>query len=393
MDKIKKYQHIAHLIYKQQTRPIHQAEADELQDWVEENKTNSTLYKKLTTKEYGEDIEFYNKVDSSLAWKKYNQKYSPKRKINRIAVWSAAVACFIGAIVLSLLFTDTFKSSEVVARHAIIHPGTSKAILILNNGKSIDLSSSKSSRIFVSETTEAQNSGSQINYSGKEDMRYFDDEKEVFNEIVVPRGGEYKIILSDGSHVWLNSETKLKYPVKFTKDTRNVYLEGEAFFEVARDSRKPFFVHLENEAEVRVLGTAFNVRSYSDEDITETVLEKGSVKMQFGEQDALLTPSFKVEYHKKTKEISEKKVDTELYTAWKDGRYVFYNESIENILHKLSRWYDIDVVFKDEGVKKMAFNGNVRKYENVNVLLDALQASGGVRFEISGKKVMVSKAN
>lgn len=393
MDKIKKYQHIARLIYKQQISRIHQAEADELQDWLDENNTNNALHKKLTTKEYAKDIEFYNKVDSSLAWQKYNQKYSPKRKINRIAVWSAAAACFIGAIILSLLFTDTFKTSEVATQHAIIQPGTSKAILILNNGKSIDLSSSKSSRIFVSETAEAQNSGSQINYSGKEDMRYFDDEKEVFNEIVVPRGGEYKIILSDGSHVWLNSETKLKYPVKFTKDTRNVYLEGEAFFEVARDSRKPFFVHLENEAEVRVLGTAFNVRSYSDEDIMETVLEKGSIEMQFAEQDVLLTPSFKVEYHKKTKEISEKKVDTELYTAWKDGRYVFYNESLENILHKLSRWYDIDVVFKDEAVKKMAFNGNVRKYENVNVLLDALQASGGVRFEISGKKVMVSKAN
>lgn len=392
MDNINTYQHIAHLILKQQTNCLNAQETEELNDWLAENDTHKALYKKILAKHYSKDIEFYDSVNTSEAWKKYVTQYPHKQKTKKIALWYMAAACFIGIFVLSVTFFIHPPSNNILSlnRHAI-QPGSSKAILVLHNGESLDLTSTENNHIATSGTTQANNTGSQISYTDKENAASSEEEKDVFNEIIIPRGGEYKIILADGTRVWLNSQTKLKYPVKFTQGVRQVYLTGEAFFEVTPNAKKPFLVQLENNVTVRVLGTSFNVRAYNDEETTETVLEKGIVKAESAAGSVTLSPSFMFEYNKKAKTISERRVDTELYTAWKDGRYVFYNEPIENILHKLSRWYNINIAYKDETVKKLPFSGNVRKYENVNTLLEAFETSGGIHFDIRGNNITVSR--
>ena len=292
-------------------------------------------------------------------------------------------------MILSIvLITQHLSHQKSTRLAAIIAPGTSKAILVLNDGETVDLTLSDNSKIVTSESTTANNTGSQLYYQKSKEQKTMEKE-EAFNKIITPRGGEYKVILSDSTVVWLNAETTLRYPVRFSGDSREVFLNGEAYFEVKRDEKKSFCVHLSNDLYVEVLGTSFNVRAYADEDLMQTVLEKGKVSLVHSGNQITLKPSDLASYNMKTKEITKKKVDTELYTAWRTGRYVFHNESIETILQTLSRWYNIEPVFKNESIKNIMFTGNVKKYENVNPLLDAIETSGHIRFEIEGKTVHV----
>ena len=185
---------------------------------------------------------------------------------------------------------------------------------------------------------------------------------------------------------------KIKYPVIFNNITREVYLEGEAYFEVAKDAHRPFHVNTKNNVCVEVLGTSFNVRSYSDENSVETVLEEGIVRMSQGKDAVVLKPGHKATY-RPNEPIQTTTVNTELYTAWRHGQYIFMDESVENILKQLSRWYDIEVFYSNEAAKSVTFSGDVTKYDDIDTLLKAMEIAGGVHFKISGRTLIVSYNN
>ena len=205
----------------------------------------------------------------------------------------------------------------------------------------------------------------------------------------MPKGGEFTLTLSDGTKVWLNSQSKLKYPVVFSTGSREVYLEGEAYFEVTKKPHHPFRVNAKDGVNIEVLGTSFNVRSYTDEDRVETVLEEGSVRMNRGKDSVILRPGYKAVYQP-NENIQVTSVNTELYTAWRHGQYIFTNESVENILKQLSRWYNIEVFYCNEAAKSVIFSGDVRKYDNITTLLEAMEIAGGVHFKINGNTLIVS---
>ena len=197
-------------------------------------------------------------------------------------------------------------------------------------------------------------------------------------QIYVPKGGEFELVLDDGTHVWMNSETELIFPRTFTGNERRVELvSGEAYFDVSKDKARPFIVHNKN-LDLTVLGTRFNIQSYADEQEIVTTLVEGAVRLSSNK--AVLRPGEQAVYDKTTGTTQIETVDTELFTAWRHGRLVFKSARLESVLKQLSRWYDVTFVYEEEEVKDWVFSGNMKKYENGNVILGILKATGKVNF-------------
>ena len=196
--------------------------------------------------------------------------------------------------------------------------------------------------------------------------------------IYVPKGGEFELVLADGTRVWMNSETELKFPRAFTGDKRQVELvSGEAYFDVRKDKTKPFIVR-NKDLNLTVLGTQFNIQNYSDEHEIITTLVEGAV--QLSSDKTILHPGEQATYNKATREVQVETVDTELFTAWREGRLIFKSTRLETVLKQLSRWYDVKFVYEEERLKDLIFSGKMKKYDNGNVILGILKATGKIDF-------------
>ena len=212
-----------------------------------------------------------------------------------------------------------------------------------------------------------------------------------FNKVSVPRGGEFQLVLSDSTQVWLNSESQLKFPVAFGPDKREIYLEGEAYFEVSKDSKRPFTVYAGNQ-KVTVLGTSFGITSYPQENSETTTLIEGKVKVEFPrhtDKAYTLTPGFQVCYNRERREITRAMVSTNEYVAWKDGKYIFKKKRLEDILNTLSRWYDFQVFYQNTTCKEILFSGEIQRFENFNSILNLLRKSSDADFIVNGNTVQV----
>ena len=211
---------------------------------------------------------------------------------------------------------------------------------------------------------------------------------EEYHTLKVPRGGEYTLVLADGSKVFLNAESSLKYPVLFSGDLRKVKLEGEAYFEVKRNPEKPFVVDIGG-MQVNVLGTTFGIRAYADEREIRTTLVSGRVNVSAGKQVYELKPSEQAVFDKQTEAVKVAAVDTELFVGWKDGRLVFDNCSLERILKDLGRWYSFEVFYATSAAKEIPFSLNIRKHEKFAQVLELMQSTGKIQFEINKNTVIV----
>ncbi len=209
----------------------------------------------------------------------------------------------------------------------------------------------------------------------------------LYNTVITPLGGEYSIVLADGTRVWLNAGTEFRYPVSFTENRREVYLSGEAYFEVRQDKNKPFVVWT-GEVQIEVLGTAFNVNSYNS-DRVEAVLVEGSVNVSNVTDKINLRPGQRGTVLKSEREIRVDEVDVYVYTAWKDGNFVFENQTLENIMEQLSRWYDVDVFYTREAARQECLSGEMTRYREIRSLLYYFEQISEVRFEIKGRTIVV----
>ena len=386
MNPIMKKQHIASLILKERIEELSNAEKEELTFWLQESPRNKKIYAYLRKKDLSTDVSRYQSIRIAEGLEKYHRRYAQKQKrIYTRWYWAVAVAILFFSV--SALFFYQEESTAPVS--VAITPGSSKAMLVLNNGNIIDLSKRKT-EVITNQKLSIKTDGTQLSYSVTEDSK--DEPTDEYNELIIPKGGEFTLTLSDGTKVWLNSQSKIKYPVIFNNITREVYLEGEAYFEVAKDAHRPFHVNVKNNVCVEVLGTSFNVRGYSDENSVETVLEEGVVRMSQGKDTVVLKPGHKATY-RPNEPIQTTTVNTELYTAWRHGQYIFMDESVENILKQLSRWYDIEVFYSNEAAKSVTFSGDVTKYDDIDTLLKAMEIAGGVHFKISGRTLIVSYNN
>jgi transmembrane sensor len=207
----------------------------------------------------------------------------------------------------------------------------------------------------------------------------------------IPRGGEFYLTLSDNTKVWLNSETTLKYPVEFAGEERRVELTGEAFFEVEKDAERPFRV-VSDEQVVEVLGTSFNISSYPEDSVILTTLVEGKVNVFLGENpetSQTLLPKHQSFLARGEDRIMQREVDVSEYVAWKDGEFYFRDQSLENIMKTLSRWYDIDVVFNEPQAKDILFTGHLERYENFERILNLIQRTNEVSYSEEGRTITI----
>ncbi|TKG91133.1 DUF4974 domain-containing protein [Puteibacter caeruleilacunae] len=309
------------------------------------------------------------------------ERLNNRRKLIRTYGAAASIAASI-LIVLSLIFFQN-KAPEAVADSALT-PGTEKAVLILNNGKEIELDKNK--KIKIDKKQSAKVIDNTLKY---EDIK---TKKITYNTLKVNRGETFSLHLSDGTKVYLNSQTLLRYPVQFSEDSRSVeLLEGEAFFEVTKNPSKPFRITSNNQT-IEVLGTSFNVSAYSDEDYIQTTLVEGKVKMfnpTSPEKEEILLPNEQITVSKNGGIYLKKTVNTINYTSWKDGVYYFNNASLKDIMKTLSRWYNYEVVFADTTLANVKFGGKFERKENLNNLLDFITTTTDIQFNTENKTIHV----
>jgi ferric-dicitrate binding protein FerR (iron transport regulator) len=307
----------------------------------------------------------------------------------------SAAACFL--LVISLLWWRTQHNEIPAAKHLVaqvkhpaIKPGGNKAYLTMANGTIIQLTGAKNGELATQagfRISKAKNG--LITYQQLADNGNAQNITNAYNTITTPRGGQYQIILSDGTQVWLNSASSLRYPVSFTGNTRQVELTGEAYFEVAKNAHMPFHVQA-GAATVQVLGTHFNINSYPDNAEVVTTLLEGSVRMQKGTATSMLIPGQQGITANNQNNIQVQKADITEVMGWKNGYFVFHDENITNIMKQVSRWYDIDVEY-DGDVKDREFGGTVSRYKDVTELLNNMELTQAIHYKIIGRRVIIMR--
>jgi len=296
--------------------------------------------------------------------------------------WMIAAAILLTIVGAGYLFyikrTARHDMNTVVAHD--LAPGSNKAILTLGDGNTIDLDAAHNGVV-------AQQGGAQLIKSRNEQLIYSQSGATdvQYNRLTTPRGGQFQLQLPDGSKVWLNAATTLRYPTRFVGDERVVELKGEAYFEIIADAKKPFRVKV-GEMEVEVLGTHFNIMDYDEEPAIRTTLLEGSVRVKKRDHSVLIRPGQQASLGR-DEELVVAAADTEAAVAWKDGMFMFRDAGIEQVMRQLARWYDVEVLYKD-GVPKDRFQGEMYRNVNASKILKVLEASG-LHFAVEGKKIIL----
>lgn len=313
--------------------------------------------------------------------------------------WLIKLPAISAAASLLIFFTWSFfqgfskipsaQAHKVVVVKNDATPGIDRAILTLSNGDKLDLCKVKPGLIATEGNFQVFKSRDNIiTYKPLNETEKGFIRTSLYNLVTIPKGGKYQTVLPDGSHVWLNANSSLRFPINFGTRERRVEMSGEGYFEVAKDKRKVFRVATHNQV-IEVLGTHFNVKSYSDEPVCKVTLLEGSVRIISGTAkiSKLLKPGQQAEISSKTSNIAVQDVDTAPAVAWKSGYFEFDHANIESLMSQLSRWYNVDVVYQGP-VSNEYYEGKISRNVNLSEVLKILE-SGGVNFKIEGKKLIV----
>jgi hypothetical protein len=332
-----------------------------------------------------ERFSLINGIDKKKDWKIIQNKIQPP--IRKLVLWKYVAAASIVLLVsIGFLFQNKnipTKNIPTVASDAIM-PGSEKAILTLGNGSQIALGKGKSYQ-----TKQVNSNGEKLIYTNG------DDSKEItYNYLTIPRGGQFFVQLADGTKVWLNSESQLKYPVAFTDGkTRNVELVyGEAYFEVSPSTahKGARFKVFNKMQEVEVLGTQFNIKAYKDETAIYTTLVEGKVAISTATTKEHLVPNQQANLNLKNGNLSIGKVDVYNEISWKDGVFSFERKPLRDIMTVLSRWYDMDVVFENKSVENAKFIGVLGKDQPIEDILTTVKATNIItNYKIEGKTIHI----
>lgn len=386
---LSKEEHIARLIFLHIQGMTDNAQEKELDEWRSVSPRHEELFQRMLSSEHVEkSISRFVKTEEEeeRGWRQLQQKARSGRSVRKIK-WFPYAAAIV--LILSVggvfYFSGDKKQTEIlpIAKNEVQVPG-SRAVLILPDGRKVDLENE------VLRSDLAQ-SDSLLLVSARS-LKYRDidspDTMEIFHTLEIPRGGEYLLTLSDGTMIYLNSESTLSFPVKFQGKERKVYLTGEAYFKVAKNTEHPFVVTA-GELEVLVTGTTFGVRAYKDEKDIQTTLESGQVTVRVEGKSVKLVPNKQVLFNKSTMGLEVRDVDVDLYLAWADGRLVYDNCPLEKILTDLGRWYNIDVFYSRDELRSYQFSLNMKKHEEFTQVLELIGKTGEVQFEIKDNTVIV----
>jgi ferric-dicitrate binding protein FerR (iron transport regulator) len=440
--------HLSDLIATELRGELSDLQSAELENWLNRSEENRRFYERLRSDDYFQkELNSFRQTDSIALLEKTRTKiksvnenvdsvssFGSVRKLWRWFAAAAAVLLVAGAGVI--FYTNTLRHLNF-SRHpdarrdlADIAPGKNTATITLANGSTIVLSDAKTG-VVVSAESLKYNDGSAVGTSSRGTEGSLGHAVEM-TSVATPRGGTYQVTLPDGTKVWLNAASSLKFPGKFDGGVRKVELSGEGYFEVAKDKAHPFIVKTAKQ-EAEVLGTHFNINSYADEASTKTTLLEGSVRVVYaprhpegsaatktepfassaqlnllnskdkrslpaGRDDGISSNSVVLKPNQQSvlasnNQIKVTEVNTDDATDWIKGYFMFNSESLESILLRLGRWYNVSVIYDDPGLKSESFFGKVSRYDNISKALQLLERTGIVNFRVKGNVITVFRAN
>jgi transmembrane sensor len=365
------------------------AEREQLDAWLAQSPDNQLLFDRindpvwvaegLAKMDALHEEEVWDRVRASVAAHVVPSRSHKLRRIGRYAAVAASVLLIVAGVVLWRQANTSRPSTTVQAVKQDVAPGGNKAILTLSSGQQIVLDSAAKGAL-------AQQGGTNVIKTGSGQIAYNASNAKptavLYNTLATPRGGEYQLTLPDGTRVWLNAASSIRYPVFFSGPERRVEITGEAYFEAAKNASKPFKVVVDGNQEVDVLGTSFDISSYSDEREIKTTLLDGSVKAQ----GVILKPGQQAAWGAGQPVKVQKDADLEEAVAWKNGKFIFTDNDLGSVMRQISRWYDVDVEYKGD-FSGDEFVGVISRFKNVSEILHMLEQTRTVKFSVEGRKI------
>ncbi len=388
--------YISDLIAKKNKGTISPEEMEKLESWMNESNENLEIYTRATDNNYlVNKLEVYQlfrkkKVMAALE----NELFPAKtRKLypNVLLRYAAILIPFIILVGVSWYFLNESKSPPLSSLDKVVKPGSQKAILKLSDGNIMELDDTNLLAEMEQGEAKVVNKENSLIYSVEDED--ISPQAVIQNELITPRGGGYKLQLADGTVVTLNAGSSLKYPVSFSDSIRHVFLEGEAYFDVSHNG-KPFIVSCDK-MDVRVLGTSFNVSSYSDDSEIKTTLVEGKVQITTAEnltqasEGSILAPDDQAIFSRDDVSVKIIKVNTSQYTSWVLGKFEFSNANLDEVMKRLARWYDFKYEFESDYAKGFHFTARINNDQSISSILEMLEMTTDVKFEIRDQTIVI----
>lgn len=384
---------IIRLIQLYLVRGLSKEEEIRLEEWLREEPLREKFLQEIREEQnVGDNFSIYENVNRELAWESvvHKGKIEVSKSSRRLSWYKFVAAVMMPLMIFVAVYYMRNNIESERKQHEVeiaeITPGKGKAILRLNDNRVIELSTEQEKQLNVARGVAVKNDASGMVYPEQ-----IAEEVTEYNVLEVPRGGEYTVTLSDGTVVYLNSGSTLRYPVAFGADIREVSFSGEGYFEVAKDAERPFHVVVDG-MRIEVYGTSFNVNTHFAGRV-QTVLVEGSIGIQtpVSEKEYRVSPGQMALYNSRERTININNVDIHPYVAWKDRVFVFENMSLGDIMTTLSLWYDVEVFFEASNLRNLHFTGHLGRYEDISTILDAISGVTQVKFSVKGRTIIVSE--
>lgn len=389
------FEEVSELIGKYMLGTASQYELDRLKQWLDEDEANLRLFERITNPAYArEKIEKWSEI--SLPDLPTRPEKDPRRKAR--LPWQLAAAALLAAVLVvgGILLDRAERRYQALKMQydkehylASIKPGETKATLTTQSGQTVVLGNDEGSNTRAIEAArEKQLQADALKKKAEAD-------RQALNNLEIPRGGEFHITLEDGTEVWLNAESTLKYPDHFDGKTREVTLLGEAYFKVSKDPRnRPFHVKTAGQI-VRVYGTEFNIFSYEEDQFVYTTLVNGCISLMrenSHDSELILTPGHQAVFAKADGATNVKPVATDVVSSWRNGMFVFEDQTLEQIMRQLSRWYNFTYSFTSQEAANTIFMGRMARSSKFGEVLEILEQSGHLQFDVKDNHIIISKS-
>lgn len=386
-EKLKTRLDIARLFAKKLADGLDEEETRRLEQWLTESPRHAAEWERLRQEVApgGRSVELQREGARLVErrWREFRQRVMGGRRRLWIRAMRYAAIVLVPLAAAAYLWTMFHPAEPATEAETPIVPGTFRAQLTLDDGRTVALDSAAFRSIGQLPEATVEVADRVLTYTRSDHAAPAEVK---YNTLEIPRGGEYALQLADGSRVWLNAETRLRYPVAFAGTERRVELTGEAYFEVSKDATRPFIVRA-NGVDVQVLGTSFNVAAYGAEVVTTLV--EGRVAVEAGSERVTLEPDRQAVWDGKQMEVRQ--VDASNYGLWRKGIFYFEDRRLEEILDALARWYGVEVFYVNPETKDMRFTVEIKRYENIDVILRRIAQTERVHFGVSGRTVTVQE--
>ncbi len=392
-----KYEQITRLMAKKIAGKISSDEDIILNEWINESEKNLQVYRKIESEEnWNKRTEILSHFNTRKGWEHIRRtlQFEEERKANarqirlKVIQLVAAVLFPIGLFFFMYNYLNDKEERELVVAQKVQY-GESRALLTLEDGTVFEINNQDTTREWLKLQVGIAIDSLGANYNVKKSNALSNEE---YHTLETPRNCEYQLTLADGTQVWMNASTKLRYPKQFNGQTRDVFVTGEAYFEVVENKAKPFFVHFKGNR-VEVLGTKFNIKAHSNEKVDFVTLAEGSIALKHDKQQVVLKPNHQAVINNTIDDIEIEEVDASMFIAWTEGKFMYKDEKLEEIINDMARWYNLNVFYQNQGMKEKRFSINTNRYGSIEEMIQVLEATNKVKFEVNENNVIVKSIN